>query len=79
MAATYFSSSERRMNRGLGRLDTFLEDSTSFLSGKGLGGNYKNQSQEWVESKLCITMAENNQLQLQGLCHRAIHHKSHLC
>lgn len=34
MAATYFSSRERRMERGLGRLDTFLEDSTSFLSGE---------------------------------------------
>lgn len=25
------------MDRGLGRLDTFLEDSTSFLSGKKVG------------------------------------------
>ncbi|TNN58348.1 hypothetical protein EYF80_031470 [Liparis tanakae] len=32
---------ERRMNRGFGRHDTFLEDSTCFLSGggRGLGGN----------------------------------------
>lgn len=38
MAATYFSSSERRMDNGLGRLETFLEDSTSFLSGGGAAG-----------------------------------------
>lgn len=34
MAATYFSSRERSTDRGFGRLDTFLEDSTSFFSGK---------------------------------------------
>ncbi len=37
MAATYFSSRERRTDSGLGRLDTFREDSTSFLSSKELG------------------------------------------
>lgn len=51
MAATYFSSRERRMDRGLGRLDTFLEVSTNFLSGKevgfGMGSkNHENQSEK---------------------------------
>lgn len=43
MAATYFSSRERRMDNGLGRLETFLEDSTNFLSEMkwGLDGKKK--------------------------------------
>lgn len=48
MAATYFSSSERRMDNGLGRLETFLEDSTSFLSGGGEVGGGVEWRKEYI-------------------------------
>lgn len=51
MAATYFSSSERRMDNGLGRLETFLEDSTSFLSGGRWGDEEEVEEEEGWSGK----------------------------
>ncbi len=93
MAATYFSSRERRTDSGLGRLDTFREDSTSFLSSKELGCGVgakiiqmsEKQHEEAFRDYPCA-MAEKNPLHnvfpcttlARPVCHRAIYHKSHL-
>lgn len=50
MMATYFSSSERRMDMGLGLVVAFFEDSANFLS----DGEIKNKSVTMAGSKLSL-------------------------